>query len=116
MKLKRMSVHDFKAYIKAKEKEIEGIYYDSTEQSTYDPGDSIQLKLRFDGIEIYENPDYLYLFTEDKRTAVMSFPNIKEIVFLRKASVEHGEAVRIVSNSYTGAYAREAEIRIEYRA
>ncbi len=114
MKLKRMSVHDFKRYIEAKE--IVNIYYISGEQRDYDPAESYQLKLRFDRIVVYENPDTLYLYTEDKSISQMTFPHIVEFVFQQKASVENGEAIKIVSNSYPGCSARDLTIQIEYRA
>lgn len=107
MKRVRMTVHEFGSFLHGIE--ISKIVFDSSLQDWYDPGSSAQLRLVFQEIAVFENPNSIYLRSASKDN-VMAFHNADHVYLENKRNNSY--VFRIVSNTYTGSDTREIMLSV----
>lgn len=103
MKRRRMSIHEFKVFIEGSD--VWQISYNSRHQDWYDPASPAQLKLTFQEILVYENPDSIYLYGSN-RTVEMVCHNA-DYIYIENKQVDGKLAFRVVSHTYPGAASPE---------
>lgn len=99
MKRRRMTVHEFKMFIEGSD--VKQISFNSKQQDWYDPASPAQFKLTFQEILIYENPDSIYLYGDDRKIEMVCHNT--DYICIENKPVEGRLAFRIVSHTYPGA-------------